>query len=86
MILERHGLDAVNSTVDLSRFNRAIQNGVEDGTFALPKGPSGKVKLAPKPRPATNNEVRFFLQLGRVPILIKCTECRSRPCEEGITH
>ena len=61
MILERYGLDAIKGKVDASRFTRAIQNGVEDGTFAFPKGPSGKVKLAPKPKPAPNNEVCFYL-------------------------
>ena len=57
MIQDRYGLDATNDKVESSRFTRAIQNGVEDGTFALPKGPSGKVKLAPKPKPEPTNEV-----------------------------
>ncbi|KAG6337213.1 hypothetical protein ID866_1885 [Astraeus odoratus] len=30
-----------------SQLNRAITSGTERGHFALPKGPSGKVKLAP---------------------------------------
>ena len=59
MILERYGLDAIKDKVDASWFTRAIQNGVEDGTFAFPKGPCGKVKLAPKPKPAPNDEVCF---------------------------
>ncbi|KAF9466294.1 hypothetical protein BDZ94DRAFT_1251614 [Collybia nuda] len=33
-----------------SQLNRAITSGSERGTFLLPKGPSGKVKLAPKAR------------------------------------
>lgn len=33
-----------------SQLNRAITTGSEKGTFVLPKGPSGKVKLAPKAR------------------------------------
>ncbi|KAF5387105.1 hypothetical protein D9615_001869 [Tricholomella constricta] len=32
------------------QLNRAITSGSEKGTFLLPKGPSGKVKLAPKAR------------------------------------
>ncbi|THH33026.1 hypothetical protein EUX98_g1168 [Antrodiella citrinella] len=31
-----------------SQLNRAITTGAEQGVFQLPKGPSGKVKLAPK--------------------------------------
>jgi histone H1/5 len=43
----------------LSQLNRAIQRGVDDGIFVFPKGPSGKVKLAPKNKPATDTkEVR----------------------------
>ncbi|KAI0807186.1 hypothetical protein C8Q74DRAFT_44270 [Fomes fomentarius] len=53
-ITEKFGVDAT-TPVNLSHLNRAIANGAEDGTFALPKGPSGKVKLAPKTKPA--NEV-----------------------------
>lgn len=34
-----------------SQLNRAISNGAEEGIFSLPKGPSGKVKLAPKTKP-----------------------------------
>ncbi|KAH8107163.1 hypothetical protein BXZ70DRAFT_916664 [Cristinia sonorae] len=34
-----------------SQLNRAIASGAEAGIFSLPKGPSGKVKLAPKVRP-----------------------------------
>ncbi|KAG1826804.1 uncharacterized protein BJ212DRAFT_6373 [Suillus subaureus] len=31
-----------------SQLNRAIHHGADKGTFVLPKGPSGKVKLAPR--------------------------------------
>lgn len=31
-----------------SQLNRAIHHGADKGTFILPKGPSGKVKLAPR--------------------------------------
>lgn len=33
---------------NLFQLNRAIASGADDGIFILPKGPSGKVKLAPK--------------------------------------
>jgi hypothetical protein len=39
-----------------SQLNRAITSGAEEGLFSLPKGPSGKVKLAPKNK-ATTKEV-----------------------------
>lgn len=44
-----------------SQLNRAIASGAEEGIFALPKGSSGKVKLAPKVKPAPAKEVRLFL-------------------------
>ncbi|KAI0747955.1 hypothetical protein C8Q80DRAFT_1169255 [Daedaleopsis nitida] len=53
-ITEKFGVDAT-TPINLSHLNRAITNGAEDGTFALPKGPSGKVKLAPKTKPANEN-------------------------------
>ncbi|KAG5354181.1 hypothetical protein C0989_003694 [Termitomyces sp. Mn162] len=40
-----------------SQLNRAITSGSEKGTFVLPKGPSGKVKLAPKARTDAAKEV-----------------------------
>jgi histone H1/5 len=43
---------------NLYQLNRAITSGVAAGVFALPKGPSGKVKLAPKKKPASDDEVR----------------------------
>lgn len=42
------------SGVNLSQLNRAITSGTENGIFVLPKGPSGKVKLAPKAKPLTS--------------------------------
>ncbi|KAF9065322.1 hypothetical protein BDP27DRAFT_1229161 [Rhodocollybia butyracea] len=40
-----------------SQLNRAITSGNEKGVFVLPKGPSGKVKLAPKIRHDAAKEV-----------------------------
>ena len=39
------------SGTNLSQLNRAIASGTDGGIFVLPKGPSGKVKLAPKATP-----------------------------------
>ncbi|KAH7930870.1 hypothetical protein BV22DRAFT_1028037 [Leucogyrophana mollusca] len=39
-----------------SQLNRAITQGAEKGHFILPKGPSGKVKLAPKGHHETTKE------------------------------
>ncbi|KAG2077833.1 hypothetical protein BDR04DRAFT_427124 [Suillus decipiens] len=36
------------SSLASSQLNRAIHHGADKGTFILPKGPSGKVKLAPQ--------------------------------------
>ncbi|KAG2364504.1 hypothetical protein BDR07DRAFT_1279597, partial [Suillus spraguei] len=44
------------SGTNLYQLNRAITSGVTAGIFALPKGPSGKVKLAPKKK-ASDDEV-----------------------------
>ncbi|PPQ63352.1 hypothetical protein CVT24_006725 [Panaeolus cyanescens] len=41
---------------NLSQLNRAITSGAETGVFALPKGPSGKVKLAPKAKASASKE------------------------------
>lgn len=40
-----------------SQLNRAIAHGAEKGIFSLPKGPSGKVKLAKKPKADASKEV-----------------------------
>jgi histone H1/5 len=44
----------------LYRLNQAISSGVDDGIFVQPKGPSGRVKLAPKASSATK-EVSCWL-------------------------
>ena len=41
-----------------SQLNRAIAHGAEEGMFQLPKGPSGKVKLASKKKAETNEVCR----------------------------
>ena len=56
-IEEKHKLTITG--LNLSQFNRAISSGAEDGTFALPKGPSGKVKLAAK-KSAPSKEVCLY--------------------------
>ena len=44
---------------NLFQLGRAIASGTETGIFVLPKGPSGKVKLAPKTgKPSAAKEVR----------------------------
>lgn len=43
---EQYHLDVTGN--NLFQLNRAITSGAENNIFALPKGPSGKVKLAPK--------------------------------------
>lgn len=40
-----------------SQLNRAIVSGEKLGIFVLPKGPSGKVKLASKVKPVVAKEV-----------------------------
>ncbi|KAI5123322.1 hypothetical protein M0805_009343 [Coniferiporia weirii] len=42
--------------LNLSMLNRAIAHGADAGTFILPKGPSGKVKLAPKNKPSASSK------------------------------
>lgn len=45
------------SAANLYQLNRAITTGAEKGTFLLPKGPSDKIKLAPKARADAAKEV-----------------------------
>jgi hypothetical protein len=45
------------SGANLYQLNRAISSGASAGIFTLPKGPSGKVKLAPKKKSASDDEV-----------------------------
>lgn len=49
----RYGLEMTSLTI--ANINRAILKGQEKGVFELPKGPSGKVKLA---KAAEDKEVR----------------------------
>ncbi|ELU44624.1 hypothetical protein AG1IA_01366 [Rhizoctonia solani AG-1 IA] len=42
--------------LQLSNLNRAITKGAENNVFTLPKGPSGKVKLAPKASKSESKE------------------------------
>ena len=56
---EKYNIDVIG--VNLSQLNRAITSGAEGGLFYLPKGPSGKVKLAPKVKAASaTKEVRVL--------------------------
>ncbi|KAJ3717652.1 histone H1 [Lentinula guzmanii] len=50
----KYKIDVNASTA--SQLNRAITSGSEKGVFVLPKGPSGKVKLAPKVRSDATKE------------------------------
>ena len=45
---------------NLSLMNRASTHGAEHGDFLLPKGPSGKVKLAPKKSSSATKEVSLI--------------------------
>ncbi len=44
---EKYRLD-MTSASNLHQLNLALTRGAEKETFVFPKGPSGKVKLAPK--------------------------------------
>ena len=48
-----------------SQLNRAIASGAEQGMFSLPKGPSGKVKLAPKVKTNVLKEVSTATSTSR---------------------
>jgi hypothetical protein len=51
---EKYKLD-MSSASNLHQLNLALNRGAEKETFVFPKGPSGKVKLAPKrPKVATD--------------------------------
>jgi histone H1/5 len=51
---EKYKLD-MSSASNLHQLNLALTRGAEKETFVFPKGPSGKVKLAPnRPRVATD--------------------------------
>lgn len=54
---DKYGVDATGT--QLYQLNHAITSGIDEGIFAQPKGPSGKVKLAPKaPTGTKDKEVR----------------------------
>jgi histone H1/5 len=63
---EKYKLD-MSSASNLHQLNLALTRGAEKETFVFPKGPSGKVKLAPKrPRaPADTKEVYSYCALSR---------------------
>jgi len=44
------------SGLNLSHLNRAFTSGAENGVFVLPKGPSGKIKLAPRAKTSVSKE------------------------------
>ncbi|KAG6896731.1 hypothetical protein C0992_006448 [Termitomyces sp. T32_za158] len=48
---EKYRLES--TAANIYQLNRAITTGAETGIFSLPKGPSGKVKLAQKAKPAS---------------------------------
>jgi hypothetical protein len=60
-VLEKYQVDATGT--QLYQLNHAITSGVEEGIFVQPKGPSGKVKLAPKASAKDTKEVCFLLEL-----------------------
>ncbi|KAL1715205.1 hypothetical protein EV715DRAFT_256517 [Schizophyllum commune] len=62
----------VNATT-ASQLNRAITSGAEKGTFVLPKGPSGKVKLAPK------NHVAEASKENATPVVKKPASTSKKP-------
>lgn len=59
---EKYKLD-MESGSNHYQFTRAISSGVEGGIFVLPKGPSGKIKLAPKAKlsDGASKEVRVLI-------------------------
>ncbi|KAL1748083.1 hypothetical protein HDZ31DRAFT_60617 [Schizophyllum fasciatum] len=56
-----------------SQLNRAITSGAEKGIFVLPKGPSGKVKLAPK------NHTAEASKENATPVVKKPTSTAKKP-------
>jgi hypothetical protein len=56
-----------------SQLNRAISTGAEEGIFSLPKGPSGKVKLASKNKTSPAKEVSYTSIILIFPSIIKPT-------------
>jgi len=62
----------------LYQLNRAIASGVEVGLFVLPKGPSGKVKLAPKV-PKISNENTKPPSTKKAPAAKPATKVAAKP-------
>jgi hypothetical protein len=79
---ETYKLD-MTSASNLHQLNLALARGAEKETFVFPKGPSGKVKLAPKrPRvPADTKEV-FQLHTCSPPIVAQLDPEHSAHQEE----
>ena len=73
----------MTSASNLHQLNLALARGAEKETFVFPKGPSGKVKLAPKrPRvPADTKEV-FQLHTYSPPIIAQPDAEHPAPQEE----
>ncbi|KAF8061524.1 hypothetical protein FPV67DRAFT_1509297 [Lyophyllum atratum] len=59
-----------------SQLNRAITSGSEKGIFVLPKGPSGKIKLAPKAR--TDAAKENAKPVSRKPVSTKATATKAK--------
>ena len=60
--------------LNTSQLNRAISHGATEGVFSLPKGLSGKVKLAPKKvaaKETATKEVRLLRHLDAFHCLLK---------------
>ena len=79
----------MTSASNLHQLNLALARGAEKETFVFPKGPSGKVKLAPKrPRaPADTKEVCLRCACSPSIITHSDAEYSARqegfPCEES---
>jgi hypothetical protein len=85
---EKYGLD-MTSASNLHQLNLALTRGAEKETFVFPKGPSGKVKLAPK-RPKVSADTKevhnHHLSRGSViqPFAERQTTVQEGTlCEEG---
>lgn len=75
----RYGLEMTSLTI--ANINRAILKGQEKGVFELPKGPSGKVKLA---KAAEDKEVRSPLTGLLTTTPDSCPGCRGN-CSTRLT-
>jgi hypothetical protein len=70
------------SGTNLYQLNRAITSGVTAGIFALPKGPSGKVKLAPKKKASDDEVCSSNVDLVFL-ALTHGSELEAYTCEKG---